>query len=98
MMAHVIVKISLEDFDKWKTVFDEYAEVRKRNGVIDSQVFRNSENPQEVLIFYEWDNLDHAWDFFGSAQNQKRLKEAGLQGIPKTFVLTEKELSFNPEK
>lgn len=93
-MAKVMAKLLLRDYDKWRPAFDEAANIRKDHGVIDTQVFRGTDNPHEVLILYEWDDLEHAWPFFEQPDNRKVLEDLGLQGKPEVFVLKERKISF----
>lgn len=93
-MVKVMAKLVFEDYDKWRPAFDEAANIRKGHGVQGTQVFRNSDNPNEVLILYEWDDLEHAWPFFEQPENKKVLEELGLQGKPEVFILKERDISF----
>lgn len=93
-MAKVMVKLRFESYDKWRPAFDEAETTRKDHGVKGTQVFQNADNPHEVVILYEWDDLEHAWPYFEQPDNRKVLEELGLQEKPEVFVLTAREISF----
>jgi heme-degrading monooxygenase HmoA len=93
-MAKVMAKLIFEEYDKWRPAFDEAENVRKAHGVIDTQVFRGSDNPNEVVILYEWDDLEHAWPFFEQPDNRKVLENLGLQGKPEVFILKKRDIPF----
>jgi len=59
-MTYVLIKIRVDDFDKWKTILDGHKSVRASMGSPVSRVFRNPDDSNDVTILMEWDNLDNA--------------------------------------
>lgn len=88
-MAHVLVRHKVEDFDKWKTQFDEHTSVREENGSKGSHVFRNADNPNEVIVLLEWDNLDNARQFANSDELKEAMQKAGVTDQPDIYFLDE---------
>jgi len=78
-MHYVLVKHNIKEYDKWKNIFDENMENRKNNGSRGSHVFRSAENPNEVVILFEWDDLDNARKFFVSSETKERMESVGVQ-------------------
>jgi quinol monooxygenase YgiN len=76
-MIHVISRLKLESYDKWKPVFNERAAMRKEAGSQEAILFRNSDDPNEALILFQWDNLENAKKYLESALLEKALQEAG---------------------
>ena len=54
-MEYVLVRQKVENYRKWKAVFDEHASIREANGCQGAQVFRSGDDPWEVLVLMEWD-------------------------------------------
>lgn len=81
-MHYVLVINKIEDYDKWRPVFDENMTNRKDNGSKEAHVFRSADNPNEIVILYEWDNLDNARKFFESSDFKIKIESAGLMGKP----------------
>ncbi len=88
-MAHLLVHHKVEDYKKWKPVFDEHSNFRSRNGSKGGRVFRDSKNPNEIFILFEWDSLDNAQKFSQSDDLKAVMMKAGVQGMPEIHFLEE---------
>lgn len=85
-MVYVITKLKVESFDKWKPVFDERKTTRKEAGSKEGTLYRNSDNPNELVIFFDWENMESAKNFFTSESLQKALKKGGAEIIETTYL------------
>lgn len=85
-MTYLLGKTSVEDFDQWKTNFDENDSYRTEHGQEGFQVFQSLEDPNEVVVLFEWDEAENARALFESDEMRARLADAGVQDQP--------ELSF----
>lgn len=86
---HVLVRLTLEDYARWKPVFDEYAALRKTNGSMGGHLFQSANNPNEVLILFEWDH-EKSKGYFGSDEVKAAMQRAGVTGR-ELFFLNEVE-------
>ncbi len=86
-MAYILVKQNVEDYKKWKTVFDEDRANRKKNGSEGGWVFRSSSDPNEVVVLLKWDNTNNAKRFLESDELKKAMKQAGVVGQPNINIL-----------
>jgi heme-degrading monooxygenase HmoA len=87
-MPYTLVRITVEDFDKWKLVFEEAAALRQSYGSVGVQVFRVVDKPNEVVLVGEYENLEHARQLFQSQEFREVTKRAGLVGPPDvTFMI-----------
>jgi heme-degrading monooxygenase HmoA len=77
-MAYQIVQHTVADYSKWKTVFDEHGATRKARGSSGAQVLRGADNPNELCILIEWDNVQSARDFAESDTLRKAMERAGV--------------------
>lgn len=71
-MAHLLVRNTVEDYAKWKPAFDSHSEMRKAAGSKGGRFFRSAEDPNDVLVLIEWDDVDKARAFADS----RELREA----------------------
>ena len=85
-MVYVIAQLKLESYDKWKPVFDERAAIRKESGSKEARLFRNSNDQNEAVIIFEWDNKENAKKYMESANLQKTLQEAGMKKLKVTYL------------
>ena len=61
-MAHLLVIHTVEDFDRWKVGFDNHAKARRTSGGGDYQIMRNAHNPNELVVLFDWDSVDGAFE------------------------------------
>lgn len=86
-MLHVIVRVTFEDYEKWKSVFDEAGSLRKAYGSKGVRVFRNMEKPNEALIFGEYEDLEKVRQLFQSQEFREATRRAGVSGPPEVLFL-----------
>ena len=86
-MAHIVIWHQVEDFDRWKSRFDEHGEVRGAAGCRGGKVYRSSDNSQDVVIVLEWDSEDNARAFIASQNLQEAMADAGVTGQPMVTFL-----------
>ena len=87
-MKYILVQQEVEDYDKWKLLFDEH-EDRQAAGSKGGVVFRNADNPNQVTVLLEWDNLENARAFTGSEDLREAMQRAGVVGPPNVYFLEE---------
>ncbi|MGZ7136337.1 MAG: cyclase [Methanobacterium sp.] len=86
-MHYVLIINKIEDYDKWRSVYDENEPNRRDNGSKGAHVFRNPDNSKEVVILFEWDDIDKARKFIESSKLNKRIEKAGFIGEPEVHLL-----------
>jgi len=64
---------------------------RKTSGSKGGRLFRNADNPNEILVFFEWDNLEKAKKFAQSEDLKKTMQRAGVIDKPDVYFLEEIE-------
>ena len=87
-MVHLHVQHKVEDYGKWKAVFDAQAPARKAAGGTGTEyILRNADNPNELVVVLEWDNLDNARQFSQSPELKEAMQNAGVTGMPEILFL-----------
>jgi heme-degrading monooxygenase HmoA len=89
MMPYTFVRLDVKDYAKWKSVFDESGSFRRESGSKGGSVFRNADNPKEVVILLEWDNLENAREFVQSDRLREGMERAGVDGKPNVYFIDE---------
>jgi heme-degrading monooxygenase HmoA len=92
-MVYVLARLKLESYDKWKPVFDKRTNIRKESGSKEAHLFRNSDDENEAVILFEWDNKENAQKYMESDELRKGLQNAGAEIISITY-LDEQETSI----
>ena len=90
-MPYVLVRHEVQDYAKWKPVFDEHGASRKANGSKGGSLFRNADNPNEVVILLEWDSLENVRRFTQSDDLRQAMERAGVTDRPDIYFLDEVE-------
>jgi heme-degrading monooxygenase HmoA len=88
-VANLLVHHKVEDYNKWKPFFDEHSSFRTQNGSKGESVFRSKNNPNEIFILFEWDNIENAQKFVQSDSLKEVMKDAGVIGMPEVHFLEE---------
>lgn len=92
-MVFVLVRHKVADFDKWKPAFDEHGKTRKKSGSKGAKVYKSKDNPKEMIILMEWDNIENAKKFAGSQDLKDTMTKAGVVDMPDVYFLEEVEKS-----
>ncbi|MGH3147753.1 MAG: antibiotic biosynthesis monooxygenase [Rubrobacter sp.] len=92
-MPYLLERHEVDDFDRWREVFDGDVAGREAAGCLGARVFRNADNQEEVVILFEWDSLERARQRIESAALSQKFEEAGVSGgVGRTeFYLLEEE-------
>lgn len=86
-MVYVVLDYKVEDYSKWKPVFDNYGVMRKKAGSKGGTLFHVSCEPNHISILFEWDKKENAANFFASDETKKTQKGAGVIGKPDVWFL-----------
>ncbi len=90
-MPYMLVRHKVEDYAKWKPIYEEHGATRKANGSKGAHLFRNADNPNEIIILFEWDDLAKARKFAQSEDLIKTMQKAGVSDKPDIYFLDEIE-------
>jgi steroid delta-isomerase-like uncharacterized protein len=82
-----MIQYGVNNYSNWKTLFDSLFEARKENGCKTEFLFHTNNNPNELTLLFEWDNLDNARRFIESQDLNERSKKASIEGKPRVFYL-----------
>ena len=90
-MPYMLIRHKVMDYAKWKPIYDQHATTRKAKGSKGAHLFRNTDNPNELVILIEWDNLSNARSFAQSEDLVKTMQKAGVSDKPDIYFLEEIE-------
>jgi heme-degrading monooxygenase HmoA len=90
---YLLERHKVRDYDRWRGVFDADSAGREAAGCRGARIFRDAEDPEEVVVLFEWDSLESARRRIESATLTRKFEEAGFSGgIGQTeFYLLEEE-------
>lgn len=88
-MMHAMIRQNVKDFEAWKKVFDEDGVNRKMAGSKGGHVFRALNDPNNVFVLIEFDDLDKTNKFMNSDVLKEAMKKAGVVGKPDIYLMDE---------
>ena len=74
----VLITHDVEDYRKWKAIFDDAATIRAEAGELDFRLLRAAENERRIVHFSRWSSLAAAKAFFESDALVAIRKRAGV--------------------
>lgn len=88
-MVYLLARSRVDDFETWQSNFEQNDSYRTEHGQQGHQVFHSSDDPNEVVVLFEWDDHENARALFDSDEMRDRLADAGVQGQPEMTYLDE---------
>jgi hypothetical protein len=89
-MSYVMVKHTVADYARWKPIFDADGANREIGGSKGGQLFRSADDPNEVVMLFEWD-LEKARQYSQREEVRAKMQEAGVLDPPEISFLEEIE-------
>jgi hypothetical protein len=91
-MPYMLVRHTVEDYERWKPIFDEHGLTRQANGSKGGQLFRSADNPNEIIMLIEVEELERARQFAMSDDLRQTMQRAGVMGRPDVSFLEQAEV------
>jgi heme-degrading monooxygenase HmoA len=79
-MPYLLERHKVRDYNRWRQVFDADAGGREAAGCRGARIFRNADDPEVVVVLFEWDDLENARRRIESATLSRKFDEAGVSG------------------
>jgi quinol monooxygenase YgiN len=92
-MQYALIIHEVKDYDYWKQVFDNAADIRKAAGELTYQVLKYENDPNKIVHFSAWTSIDAAKEFFESPELVKIRAEAGVKS-PEFIYLDQLEIGI----
>lgn len=92
-MPFLLTRLKVHDYDTWKAVYDEDAPNRQAHGSRGGRLYRNADNPNEIIAIIEFDDRERAIQFNESPELRERIQRAGVADHPDIVFLDEVERS-----
>jgi heme-degrading monooxygenase HmoA len=90
-MPYLLVRHKVADYAKWKPFFDQHSATRQASGSQGGRLLRNANDPNELVVLFEWDDLEKARQFAQSNDLREIMQRAGVVDQPNIYFLEEVE-------
>ena len=87
-MAHMLIRHKVADFGKWKPAYENHRSAREAAGLKDLYLWRNENDPTDVLVLFEASDVAKAKEFVASSDLKEKMQAAGVQGPPDIVFLS----------
>jgi quinol monooxygenase YgiN len=88
-MASLLIQHQVKDYAAWKKVFDSAIDLRKSNGELSAQVYRDTSDPNKITTINKWNTIANAQKFAHSPELKAAMEKAGVVGAPIVSFLNE---------
>ena len=88
-MAYFFGRVSLEDYKKFRPVFDSKEDMRQAAGATKSTVYQSVDDPNEIVVQIEFPTAEAAKAFSTSEGLRNAIQQAGAKEPPRMLVVNE---------
>ena len=81
-MVRLFVRHPVAEFAHWKKAYDEFDEERSGMGVKAHAVYQALDDANDVTVWHDFESLESAEAFMGSARLKEVMEGAGVSGEP----------------
>ena len=82
LLPGIVVTHDVEDYDRWRTYYDDFDERRKQLGIVNHAVNQVLGQPNRVVIYHQAEQIDTLHAFLESAELRDIMQAAGVVGAP----------------
>ncbi len=88
-MSQLYVHHKVEDYPKWRKVFDGMESTRRSMGETSFRVFHTATSPNEIIILTDWKSADQARAYSQLPGLKQAMQEGGVITQPEILILEE---------
>ena len=88
MPDYVLIRHKVRSFNEWKPAYDAHLPEREAAGMTESHLLQGKDDPNEVIILFEADDLAKARVLMESEEIREVMQKAGVMDKPDIFYLT----------
>jgi hypothetical protein len=88
-MVRLFVRHPVAEYTAWRQVYDDFDEERREMGVTDDAVYQSVDDPNDVTAWHDFETREQAESFASSDRLRQAMAEAGVQGQPNIWFVTQ---------
>jgi len=86
--VRVFVRHEVADYAAWKKVYNGFAMMQKKMGVVYQAVYQSVDDPNDVTVIHDFHSLDKAKAFAASPDLKAAMEKSGVKGAPQIWYTT----------
>ncbi len=83
----MVIRHTVNDFSAWKTGYDAHQPARTVAGLTEKYLLQDTDNPNQVTIMLEADDLQRAEEFTKSDDLRETMQKFGVIGKPDIYFV-----------
>jgi hypothetical protein len=87
MASYMLVRHKVKDFSEWKRGYDAHLPKRVDAGLTEKYLLRVADDPNELITFFEAQDLNRAKAFAESADLRDTMQKVGVVDRPDIYFL-----------
>lgn len=91
-MPYVLIHQRVADYEKFRAVFDDDAERRRRLGSKGGRLLRSTAGTNDFFALFEWDDVENARKFVGAYETQEAFEWVLPVEEIRTFILEDVDM------
>ena len=88
-MTSILIQVKVQDYSKWRAVYDENESNRASNGMGGAKVYRNSDDANSVALFIDVTDMEKARAYVDSDELKQTQMKGGVIPPPTVTWLNE---------
>ena len=86
-MPHAILHHTVNDYEAWRPYYDDDEPRRSAAGIRTIEVFRDSENPNNIFMYWEIEDPAKLEHLLHDPELKELMEKAGVTSEPKLHIL-----------
>jgi hypothetical protein len=87
-MPFLLVRHKAAAFSTWKAACDAHLPARQKAGLNEKHLLRNIDTPNEVILFFDAEDVQRAREFGSSSDLREAMQKAEVVDKPDVYFLT----------
>lgn len=84
---HLLVRHKVENFVRWRDTFESHRKAQREAGIELKQLWRNVDEPDEVVLLFDVEDIEKAKEFVYSADVPDAKNGSGVVDEPDIYFL-----------
>ena len=87
MASYMLVRHKVQNFSEWKLGYDAHLPKRVEGGLTEKHLLQGADDPNEVIVLFEVQNLNRAKEFAESTDLRETMQKVGVLDKPDIYFL-----------
>jgi hypothetical protein len=86
--VRMFVRHEVADYGAWRKVYNAFAPIQRKGGVIYQAVYQSTDDPNDVTVIHDFHSLEKAKAFAALPELKVTMEKGGVKGAPQIWYTT----------